>query len=224
MFVEAARAAIDNAGVFRMAVSGGATPKGFFQQLAEDSASRSLPWDKIQVFWVDERCVAPDSPDSNYKLAFDTFISKLPIPQNNIYRIKAENKDIAAAARDYQRQIILVFGCETGQTPQFDFIVLGMGADGHIASLFPNSDIILNENDLVAPVVQPVNGFGRITITPRLLLAARKIIVLIWGSQKADILQKAMSAKFDPLQFPVHILRQAAERAIWIVDKSVLWR
>ena len=137
IFVADALKAIEAKGVFHVAVSGGHTPDHFFELLGESPQTNSLPWDKIQLFWVDERIVDADSPWSNYKLAADTFLARVAIPPENVHRIPTEYEDFRAAARSYERTIRGVFRLREGQLPKFDLIALGVGDDGHTGSLFP---------------------------------------------------------------------------------------
>ena len=135
-FVRIAADAVTSHGRFTVALSGGSTPRSLFTLLATDFRS-SVPWGQTLFFWGDERHVPPDHPESNYRMAYDAMLSKVPVPPGNIYRVPAENPDAAAAAEAYQDTLVKVFALAPGAFPQFDLILLGMGPDGHAASLFP---------------------------------------------------------------------------------------
>ena len=161
LFVAAAHEAIEARGMFYTAISGGHTPARFFRLLANTPEAKSLPWDQIHIFWVDERYVPPDSEASNYKLAADAFLDRVSIPPANVHRIPTEYEDISEAARAYERTIREVFGLGKGEVPEFDLIVLGMGGDGHTGSLFPELLRDLRHHDL-ATVVYVMDDATRI--------------------------------------------------------------
>lgn len=223
MLIDAVREAISSRGVFHLAISGGHTPKRFFELVATDPDSLSLPWEKIHLFWVDERCVPSDSPYSNYKLAADGFLGKVPIPKENVHRIPTEHKDFSAAAEAYEHTIRSVFNLKPGQLPEFDLIILGMGADGHTASLFPNCYACF-DTDSIATVVYlldqklPDELLNRITLTHPVLCAARRLIILVSGQEKAEILKKVLDTPADDVSFPIHLLWPAIEQTVWLVD------
>ena len=147
-FIAGAEKAIKAKNVFYVAISGGNTPRRFFELLSEAHEAKAISWNKVQLFWVDERYVPPDSQWSNYKLAADTFLARVPIPAENVHRIPTEYSDFNTAARCYEKTIREVFGLEEKQVPKFDLIVLGMGAEGHTGSLFPNSYASFDTEDL----------------------------------------------------------------------------
>ncbi len=147
-FVTLANDAIAVRGKFTVALSGGTTPKGMFALLAS-AAFPSIPWEQIFFFWSDERHVPPNDPDSNYRMANEAMLSKVPVPAENIFRIRAEEKDANIAAREYEQTIQNFFGLKPGEFPRFDLIHLGMGPDGHTASLFPGSAGLEEQSRLV---------------------------------------------------------------------------
>jgi len=197
VFVADAQKAIHARGSFRVAISGGHTPKRFFELLGEALEAKSLPWDKIELFWVDERYVPPDSEWSNYKLAAETFIGKVGIPEFNVHRIPTEFGDFELAARSYEQTIRRVFNTSADELPEFDLVVLGMGIDGHTGSLFPG-----------------------ITLTNPVLRAARHIAVLICGEEKAQILNKVFTTEPDDVRYPIHLLWPVLDRVTWLVDRD----
>ncbi|MGA2915125.1 MAG: 6-phosphogluconolactonase [Sedimentisphaerales bacterium] len=220
LFANSACQAIKNKGLFHLAISGGKTPRHFFELLGEDKVSLTLPWDKIKLFWVDERCVRPDSPDSNYKVAADTFLKKVPIPLKNVYRIAGESIDYTQAVEEYTQRIREVFGLGPGQLPEFDLMILGMGPDGHIGSLLPNSYALFNTDDLVAVVYQIEGGLNRITLTHPVMCAARQLIVLVSGREKAEIVRDVLVEKPDEVKYPVHTLWPILDKVIWLIDRD----
>ena len=220
LFVAEAQKAIKAKDAFYVAISGGNTPKRFFELLGEVPLARSLPWDKIQLFWVDERYVQPDSQWSNYKLAADTFLDKVEIPQGNVHRIPTEYDDFKAAASCYEQTIREVFGLDENQTPEFDLIILGMGADGHTGSLFPNSYAPFDTEDLACVVYVMGEDLNRITLTHPVLRAASSLVVLVSGREKADILKEVLTSEPDDVRYPIHALWPILDRIIWLVDKE----
>ena len=220
LFVAKSQKAIKEKDVFYVAISGGHTPKRFFELLAELQQANSLPWDKIQLFWVDERYVGPDSEWSNYKLAADTFLNKVSIPKENVHRIPTEYEDFKAAACCYEQTIREVFGLSENNTPEFDLIVLGMGADGHTGSLFPNSFAPFDTEDLACVVYVMDKDYNRITLTHPVLRAASYLIVLVSGQEKAEILKEVLTSEPDEVQYPIHALWPILDKVTWLVDKE----
>jgi 6-phosphogluconolactonase len=220
LFVVAAREAVEARGVFYTAISGGHTPARFFQLLATEPQARALPWDRVHVFWVDERYVPPDSEASNYKLAADAFLSKVGIPWVNVHRISTEHKDIGEAARAYEHTLRTVFDLHDDELPQFDLVVLGMGADGHTGSLFPNTYATFDTNDLAHVVYVMDDTLNRITLTHPVLLAARRLVVLVSGAEKAQTLKEVLTSEPDEVKYPIHILWPALDKITWLVDRD----
>ncbi len=220
-FVQAAREALESRGNFYTALSGGHTPVRFFQLLATVPEAKSLPWDQIHVFWVDERYVPPDSEASNYRLAADTFLERVGIPPANVHRIPTEYEDIKDAVHAYERTIREVFGLGEGEIPEFDLIVLGMGSDAHTGSLFPNTYATFDTEDLATVVYVMDNATkNRVTLTPPVLLAARRIMVLVSGPEKAQILKEVLTSEPDEVKYPIHVLWPALDKMEWLVDRE----
>jgi 6-phosphogluconolactonase len=220
IFVAAAEKAINTRGIFYVAISGGHTPKRFFELLGQRPESRNLPWSKIQLFWVDERYVPPDSASSNYKLAADTFLHKVAIPQKNIHRVSTECSDSQEAARCYEQTIRKVFRLKENDVPEFDLIMLGIGPDGHIGSLFPNSYAPFDKENLVCVVYALDREYTRITLTQQVLLAASQLLVLVSGDEKAGILKEVLTSEPDEVRYPVHILWPVLDKVTWLVDRK----
>ena len=220
MFIQLGRKAIKNKGAFHVAISGGHTPTRFFQLLGVGPISETLKWDQVQIFWVDERCVPPEAEASNYRLAAQTFLDKVPIPVSNVHRVTGECDDYAEAVAEYEKTIRGVFNLEHGQMPQFDLIVLGMGADGHIGSLFPNSYALFDTDDLVSTVYFMDGNYNRITLTHPVLCAAEQLMILISGSEKAKIVREVMQNELDDVKYPVHTLWPILHKVTWLIDSE----
>jgi len=220
LFIADAQKAIKARGAFYIAISGGHTPRRFFELLGQAPKAKALPWDRIQLFWVDERIVQPDSQWSNYKLAVDTFLSKVAIPQENIHRIPTEHSDFEAATHIYEETIRNAFGVRKNQIPEFDLIVLGMGAEGHTGSLFPNSYASFDKKDLACVVYVLDEKLNRITLTHPVLRAASHLAVLVSGREKAGILKKVLTSEPDEVRYPIHALWPILDKVTWLVDSN----
>ncbi len=220
LFVAEAQKAIKEKDAFYVAISGGNTPRRFFELLGDVPQANSLPWDKIQLFWVDERYVQPDSQWSNYKLAADTFLTKVAIPQENVHRIPTEYDDFKAAADSYEQTIREVFGLDENQGPEFDLIILGMGAEGHTGSLFPNSYARFDTEDLACVVYVLDEKLNRITLTHPVLCAACRLVVLVSGQEKAGILKEVLISEPDEVRYPIHALWPILNKVTWLVDRE----
>ena len=220
IFVSDAQKAIKTRGTFYVAISGGNTPKRFFELLGQTPQAGSLPWDMIQLFWVDERYVRPDSQWSNYKLAVDTFLTRVAIPDANVHRIPTEDEDFKVAAQCYEETIREVFGLGAGKVPDFDLILLGMGSDGHTGSLFPNSYAAFDTEDLACVVYVLDEKLNRITLTHPVLRAASHLLVLVCGQEKAEILKTVLTSEPDEVRYPIHALWPVLDRVTWLVDST----
>jgi 6-phosphogluconolactonase len=220
LFVSAARQALESKGVFYTALSGGHTPQRAFELLGASPVAKSLPWQHVQVFWVDERYVPSDSAYSNYRLAAEAFLDRVPIPPDNIHRIPTEYDDINRAAQAYEAAIRDVFGLEGNTIPQFDLMVLGMGTDGHTGSLLPNSYAPFDTDALVSVVYALGEKLSRITLTGPVLRAASRLAVLVSGPEKAQILKEVLTSEPDEVRYPIHVLWPVLDRIVWLVDRD----
>lgn len=220
LFVSDAQKAINAKGVFYVAVSGGHTPRRFFELLGEAPAAKFLSWDRVQLFWVDERYVPPDSPQSNYKLAADTFLAKVTIPDENLHPIPTEDDDVKVAARRYEDTIREVFHLGPQEIPAFDLIILGMGVEGHTGSLFPDSYAAIDTEDLACAVYVLDEKLNRITLTRPVLSAASHVVVLVSGREKADILKEVLTSEPDDVRYPIHVLWPLLDKVTWLVDRD----
>ncbi len=220
IFVAEAKKAIEEKGVFFTAISGGHTPKLFFELLGQAPEAVELQWDKIELFWVDERYVEPDSQWSNYKLAADTFLKEVAIPDKNIHQIPTDYSDVKAAASYYEQVIRDAFRLVDKQLPQFDLIVLGMGADGHTGSMFPDSYATFDTENLACVVYVLDEKLTRITLTHPVLCAAKHLAVLVSGQEKASILKEVLHSKPDEVRYPIHVLWPILSKVTWLVDSE----
>jgi 6-phosphogluconolactonase len=196
-----------------LAVSGGKTPVHMFDRL---SASE-LPWDRIHLFWVDERPVPPADPQSNYRLAEEWLIRRATIPHQNIHRILSELQPEKAAER-YCEEIREFFRLSRGEIPQFDVIHRGMGSEGHTASLFPGEPLIGDRQRIAAAVYVEKLKQSRITLLPGVLLAARRQVLLVTGENKAETVRAVLSGPYDPKQYPAQLGRDS--QAMWFLDDA----
>jgi 6-phosphogluconolactonase len=216
-FVTLANDAIAVRGKFTVALSGGTTPKGMFALLAS-AAFPSVPWERIFFFWSDERHVPPNDPDSNYRMANEAMLSKVPVPAENIFRIRAEEKDANIAAREYEQTIQNFFGLKPGEFPRFDLIHLGMGPDGHTASLFPGSAGLEEQSRLV--IANWVEKFktSRITFTYPVLNHAACVELLVGGIDKAPAVHEILENPQSGL--PAQRVRPTDGNLIWLLDRA----
>ncbi|MEJ2649066.1 MAG: 6-phosphogluconolactonase [Sedimentisphaerales bacterium] len=224
IFVSEVEKVLSKKDLFFVALSGGHTPKHFFELLGTELQSLALPWDKIHLFWVDERYVPADSPQSNYKLAADTFLGRVPVPQENIHRIPTEYSDFNTAAKRYEEIIKVTFKLEKGKKPEFDLIILGMGPDGHTGSLFPNSYATFDTDDLACVVYVLDEKLNRITLTHPVLCAAKRLLVLVSGKEKTAILKEVMTTEPDEVRYPIHTLWPVLNKVTWLVDSDAASR
>jgi 6-phosphogluconolactonase len=219
-FVRQAGAAVRMKGVFTVALSGGSTPKGLYGLLATDPTLRAqVPWDKTHVFWGDERHVPPTDADSNYRMASEAMLSKVPIPPAHVHRIKSEHPDARQAAEDYEQTLRAFFHSPEGQLPRFDLVFLGLGPEGHTASLFPGTKALHEEKRLV--VSNWVGKFytHRITMTAPVLNNAACVIFLVSGGDKALPLKAALEGPYEPEQLPAQLIRPEHGRLLWLIDE-----
>lgn len=216
LFVSVASEAMASRGIFHVAIPGGRTPKRFFELLTEDP--KAVDWSRVRVFWTDERYVPPDHPDSNYRLALDAFLACVPIPESNIYRIPTDLVTAGDAARSYEQTLRTVFQVQGDEVPSFDLVILGMGRDGHTASLFPGSAGVREDRALACTVSRP-EGPSRISLTPPVLRAAGRILVLVSGPDKAATLSGVLLGNPDPPRYPIHVLWPVLDRVTWLVER-----
>lgn len=204
---------------FRVALGGGTTPKALYERLASVECRSRVAWDHVSFFFGDERAVSPDHPDSNYRVANDALFRPLDISGKNVYRMKAEMPDLEAAALDYERTLQSVFNGE--RVPHFDLILLGMGPDGHTASLFPGGPALAECRRLVVPVMDaPKPPPRRLTLTIPVLNAARLVLFMATGADKAPALRGVLTGTASPDRYPARYVRPGPDRLAWLVDET----
>jgi 6-phosphogluconolactonase len=217
-------------GRFTVALSGGSTPKAMFSVLAEDPFLNTVPWSSIYFFWGDERCVPPDHPDSNFRMTHETLLSKVPVPQQNIFRVPAELPDTANAAEQYSATLTTFFlaGHDADRSgtaplsnlPRFDLVFLGMGPDGHTASLFPHTTALqAGEKIVVANYVEKFKAY-RITLTAATINNARNITFLAAGEDKTETLRNVLEGPYQPEVYPSQLIQPRNGTLLWMVDEA----
>jgi len=216
--VRIANESIATYGRFTMALSGGTTPRKTYELLGSEPYSRQINWTLVHIFWGDERSVPPESPDSNYRMAHEILLSKIPVPAVQVHRMLANEPDRDVASQEYVEDMQRVFA--TDDIPSFDLIQLGMGPEGHTASLFPHQEALHEERRLVMPVSVPKPPPDRLTFTPPLLNAARNILFLVTGSDKADALHAVLEGPYQPDEYPTQIVRPPNGEVVWMVDTA----
>lgn len=216
-FVSLAKTAVAERGVFSVALSGGDTPKELYGFLADPEYAGQIPWDKVQVFWGDERCVPPEHPDSNYGLAQALLFSKVPLPEGNIHRIKCESSPEQAAA-EYERELREFFGA----SPDFDLILLGVGKDGHTASLFPGGTALYEKHHWVLAQFLPKLPAWRTTLTPVAFNAAANVLFLVSGENKAGVIRQIFLEGGGLL--PARHIKPHSGRILWLLDAAAASR
>ncbi len=209
-FVQASRNAVAQKGFFTVALSGGSTPKALYELLADQFRDR-IPWPNIHFYWSDERHVPPNHAESNYRLANEAMLSRVPVTPSNVHRIISENP-AADAARDYEDTIK-----EISENPRLDLILLGLGTDGHTASIFPGSEV-LNETErlVAAPWVEKLNTY-RITMTLPLLNNGASVVFLVSGAEKAQIVKEVLEG---PQKYPAQEVKPINGELIWMLDQD----
>lgn len=212
-FLAACHYAITRHGRFVVALSGGNTPKKFFEVLASPEFSRNIPWKKVFFFWSDERFVPHSSPDSNYNMAKKSLLDRIDIPPNNIFPVPVTG-DPEQSARQYELTIKKFFG---NKPAAFDWVILGTGNDGHTASLFPHTPVLIENRKLIKQVWVEEKQAWRISFTYPLINRAKQIILLVSGKEKAHVVE-AVFAKRAKKIFPVQYIN--AERSLWIMDEE----
>jgi 6-phosphogluconolactonase len=217
LFVSASRNAITEKMRFAVAISGGSTPRRLYTILASAPYRNQVDWGNVHFFWVDERCVPKDHEESNFKTAFDTLLLKITMADENIHRIRGE-EDPEKATRDYENEIREFFG--TSDWPVFDLVILGMGEDGHTASLFPGSKALEEKERWVVPVYLEKPKTNRITLTLPVLNRAAEILFLVSGRSKATILSEILVGNHKNDKYPAGLIHPALGDLIWLIDQE----
>jgi 6-phosphogluconolactonase len=221
LFVEQAHRSIADRDRFLVALNGGSTPTRLFQLLATDSAKR-VDWSRIHVFWGDERCVLPEDAGSSYGQARDILLSHVLIPDVNIHRIQGELGPVEAS-KDYSLTL-REFASPPLKWPRFDLIYLGMGEDGHTASLFPGSPVDVSEPTMPVTAHYQDRPANRVTLTPVVFNSAHVIVFMANGEKKANTLAEVLSDRYNPAQYPAQRIAPNDGRLIWLVDEAAASR
>jgi 6-phosphogluconolactonase len=221
LFLDAAVKAATARGVARIAISGGSTPKTMFGMLADPDRPflKQVPWDKIDLFWVDERCVPPDNIESNYRMTREAMLSKVPLSRERVYRMEGELDPEVAAAR-YESVIRNAFKLEGAQTPTFDLVLLGIGPDGHTASLFPHTDALNEMSHIVVPNHVPQKESWRITLTWPVINQGREVAFLVEGEGKAEVVHDVFLGPYQPETHPSQLIRPASGQLTLLLDAA----
>ncbi len=220
-FTQCARDAIAHREKFTVVLSGGATPQQLYRLLASEPFRNDIDWSRVEFFWGDERTVPIDHPDSNFRLAYRAMIGKLPCAETQIHRYKVESEDRSEAAQDYQREIARYFEHSAdGKPPAFDLILLGLGPDGHTASLFPHTEAVGENKRWVVCNPVPQLKTDRFTLTAHILNCGRTVLFLVAGEDKAEALHAVLDGPTDTGRFPAQLIHPSAGQLIWLVDEA----
>lgn len=218
-FLQSATQAVSEKGSFTVALSGGSTPKALYSLLAADAALRSqLPWDKMHMYFGDERSVGPDHADSNFRMATETMLSKVPVKPEQVFRIKGEYKDTEKAAQEYEQVLRTSFKIADGQFPRFDLVFLGIGNEGHTASLFPGTKALHESKRLAVRNWVGKLYTNRITLTAPAINNAARVIFMVTGADKALALKGILEGPHEPDQLPAQLIQPPNGNLVWLVD------
>lgn len=221
LFADRVQHAAQTRGVARVAISGGSTPRAMLALLGDASQPfrEVLPWDQLQLFWVDERCVGSADPDSNYGMTKAALLDKVPLPASNIHRMEGELDPEEAASR-YESEIRNAFRLEGAETPTFDLILLGMGPDGHTASLFPHTEGLDEMARIVIANHVPQKDTWRLTLTWPVIVQGRTVVFLIEGKEKAEMVRTVFTGAYDPETYPAQLIRPASGCLTLLLDRA----
>jgi 6-phosphogluconolactonase len=215
-FISLAKDAIARSGRFAVALSGGSTPKALYSLLASPEYRNLIDWSRLHLFWGDERCVPPDHPDSNFRMVQETLSAQVHIPPENIHRMMGE-KEPGEAAAAYEAELKDFFGVELGALPRFDLVFLGLGEDGHTASLFPGTDAANETEHLVAVAyVERLRSY-RLTVSLPVINAAAQLTFLVSGESKAAIIREILLADGDSCSYPAAQVKPTDGRITWFI-------
>lgn len=213
-FIEIARTAIQERGLFTVALSGGSTPNAIYKELSREPYKRQLDWKKVHLFWSDERPVPPDDSESNYHNSMQAGLAALDIPSEQIFRMKAED-DLEEGALAYELLIR-----EIVPSLSFDLVMLGMGEDGHTASLFPHTHGLHTNNRLVIANYVPQKQTWRMSFTYECIHNAHQIVIYVLGKNKAEIIAKVLAGHYSPDDYPIQKIGTSKHKALWILDRG----
>jgi 6-phosphogluconolactonase len=215
-FITCANEAIAERNLFSVALAGGSTPNALYEALATVELVPRVDWEKVHVFWGDERCVAPNHEESNYRMAYDAMLRHLPVPVKQIYRMEGELEP-KEAAKTYEGRLKQFF---QQNIPRFDLILLGMGTDGHTASLFPGTKALEETKKWVMPNYVRKLSAWRLTLTAWTINQAANVTFLISGESKAEALQRVLAGRFTPNEVPAQMIRPERGQLRWLMDRA----
>jgi 6-phosphogluconolactonase len=218
-FVDWAWQSIAKDGNFNVALSGGSTPRELYRLLATPEFRAQVDWPRVHLFWGDERAVPPESPESNYGIVRRELLLRVPIPPSNVHRMEAEDPNIGRAAHNYEAVLRKFLPLDDLGFPRFHLILLGLGTDGHTASLFPGSKLLRETSRWVSTPVVPKLGARRMTLTLPVLEAAQRVVFLVSGAEKASILHALLCEKFDP-PLPAQMVKPRQGERLFLVDEA----
>jgi 6-phosphogluconolactonase len=221
IFAEIAQSAANRSGSFTVALAGGSTPKLLYSLLATDADLRGkLPWDKMHLFFGDERHVGPDDSQSNFRMASETMITKAPLKHEQIHRMKGEYPDAERAAQEYEQVLRAHFHLQDAEPPRFDLVLTGMGDEGHTLSLFPGTKALHAEGRTVVRNWVGKLYADRITITAPVANHAAMILFMVAGKEKAPALKAVLEGPYEPQQLPSQLLQPSNGKLLWFVDQA----
>jgi len=220
-FVQAAAEAVRARGSFNVALAGGSTPKALYSLLVNDPALRAqVPWDKLHLFFGDERHVAPDHSDSNFRMATEAMISKSPLKPEQVTRIKGEFPDADQAALEYEKALREYFKLKGSEYPRFDLVLAGMGSEGHTLSLFPGTKALHADGRIAVRNWVGKLYTERITLTAPAASNTAQVIFMVTGADKAPALKAVLEGPFEPEQLPAQLLQPKKGKLLWLVDTA----
>ncbi|MFQ5780791.1 MAG: 6-phosphogluconolactonase [Nitrospiria bacterium] len=219
LFTELARKAARERDRFTVALSGGSTPRILYRALTGSPFIEKIPWEQVHLFWGDERFVPPDHPDANYRMVYEILISKIPIPKENVHRMPCEGSVPQTAAAEYEERLRSFFGISGKGTPSFDLALLGIGTDGHTASLFPGSSALAEkERWVVAPYVEKLKS-TRLTLTVPVFNDALHVVFIVSGKEKASIMKELLDVADPQCRYPAALIRPRRGKRRFYLDK-----
>jgi 6-phosphogluconolactonase len=216
LVVKEIREAVKDHGQFILVLSGGHTPRRLYELLSGDPFRDQISWDRVHVFWGDERCVPPDDPRSNERMAREALLNHVPIPHLQIHSVHCTRR-VREATVEYEALLRSFF---KDRVPRFDFVLLGLGEDGHTASLFPNTHVLDEHERWVAEVYPAKQDLYRITLTTPIINQAAMVAFLVSGASKARILHEVLEGPFEPSRLPAQLIRPTSGKLLWLVDEE----
>jgi 6-phosphogluconolactonase len=216
LFTVQSRQADLTCGRFSVALSGGETPRRMYEILSENPYRRRIHWDEVHVFWSDERCVPPDDPRSNARMAHQELLNRVPIPPENIHPMMCDLSPQQAAIQ-YENELRAFFST---QNPNFHLVLLGLGENGHTASLFPHTPVLNQTEKWVSDVYVKELDMYRLTFTAQFINQASQVVFLVSGAEKAQVLEEVLEGAYQPHHLPAQLIRPNGNHPTWLVDRA----